>query len=231
MRILELLAFAPLTIAQLSEAVQAHPRTVRRVVERLVADEYVAPSPARRGTYEPTMRFVALAAQILDNSDVARRARPYIELLYAGTDHAAHLVAPSYHAVVCLVHCAGDEATRPRLRELVPAHATAGGKALLAWREPWCDSVLAGELSSFTEATITDPAALRRDLHEVRARGYATEDGEYERRVSAVAAPVVVDNIALAAVSVSGRGLDPQAVAERVTGTARDLAQDLAATR
>ena len=53
---------------------------------------------------------------------------------------------PSYRSALCLVHRAGGADARPQLRELVPAHATAGGKVLLAFRDAWRESVLAGVL-------------------------------------------------------------------------------------
>jgi predicted ArsR family transcriptional regulator len=41
LRVVELLAFAPLSAPQLARALGAHPRTVRRVLARLVEDEYL----------------------------------------------------------------------------------------------------------------------------------------------------------------------------------------------
>jgi DNA-binding IclR family transcriptional regulator len=228
MRLLELLAFAPLSAPQLAAALHAHPRTVRRVLTRLVDDGYLTRSEDARRLYEPTMRLVALAGQVVENSALARRARPYVALLHERTGAAAHLVVPSYQSVVCLVHCAeGAQDERPRLRELVPAHCTAGGKALLAWRDRWRDSVLAAPLERFTDRTVTEPAVLRRELEAVREQGHALEDGEYQRDVRAVAAPVVVAGAALGAVSVSGRRLDVEAAIAHVEQSAWQLADDL----
>ena len=54
------------------------------------------------------------------------------------------------------------------------------------------DSRLAAmELSRFTEKTLTDPERLRGDLDLVRSRGYATNLGERETEMGAVAVPVV----------------------------------------
>ena len=81
-------------------------------------------------------------------------------------------------------------AAGPHLRELVPCHCTAAGKALLAWRESWRDAVLAQPLESFTERTTTGPESLRRELARTVARGYAVEDREYEPDTRGLAAPV-----------------------------------------
>jgi IclR family transcriptional regulator, KDG regulon repressor len=228
MRVLELLAFAPLSAPQLAAAIHAQPRTVRRVLGRLVEDGYVTYRDDRRRVYEPTMRLVALAGQVVENSALARSARPYVALLHERAGATAHLVVPSYQSVLCLVHAGdGGDGGEPRLRELVPAHCTAGGKALLAWRDRWRESVLSAPLERFTEHTIVDPATLRRVLERVRADGHASEDAEYQPDARAVAAPVVVAGEALAALTVSGRRLDVDAARRAVLQTARELADGL----
>ncbi|MEA2419671.1 MAG: hypothetical protein QOE60_1877, partial [Thermoleophilaceae bacterium] len=102
---------------------------------------------------------------------------------------------PSYLSALCLVHDAGDVGSglRPHLRELVPCHCTAAGKALLAWRESWREAVLAESLRSFTDRTSTGPESLRRELARTVARGYAVEDREYEPDTRGLAAPVLDD--------------------------------------
>jgi DNA-binding IclR family transcriptional regulator len=230
MRILELLAFEPLSAPQLATALHAHPRTIRRVLHRLVDEDYLTCSDDRRRVYTPTMRIVALAGQVVERAPLARHARPYVRLLQERTGAEAHLVAPSYLSVVCIVHAdTGSGETAPRLREVIPAHATAGGKALLAFRDRWSESLLGVALARFTDRTITDSGALRRQLEEIRASGHALEDGEYERGVRAVAAPVLAGGIAVAALGVSGRQLNTSGHVARVAEVARELSSDLAA--
>jgi DNA-binding IclR family transcriptional regulator len=160
---------------------------------------------------------------------VARRGRPYIELLHERTRVAAHLMAPSYGQVVCLSHAAlGSQDEHPHLRELVPAHCTAAGKVLLAYRASWRASLLGAGLTAFTDRTVTDAARLEGELEQVRADGHAIEDGEYQVGVRAVGAPVLFGGEVVAAVSASGRRLDIDAVLPHVLRAARDLTQDLA---
>jgi DNA-binding IclR family transcriptional regulator len=230
MRILELLAFAPLSAPQLADALHAHPRTVRRVLVRLVDEGYLTQSQEGRRLYEPTMRLVALAGQVVEGSPLARRARPYVALLHERAGVTAHLMVPSYRSVLCLVHRAGSEPDYgpPRLRELVPAHCTAGGKALLAFRDRWRESLLASPLEGFTKQTVTDAGVLRRELEAVRHLGHATEDSEYQPRMRAVAAPVFgAGDEVVAALSVAARRLDLAAAARDVVRTARELSDDL----
>jgi DNA-binding IclR family transcriptional regulator len=228
MRIMELLAFGSLSVPQLAEALHAHQRTVRRVLAQLLEDEYVTVSDDGRRMYTPTMRLVALAGQIVERSALARRGRPYVALAQERTGATAHLLVPSYTSVLCLAHCDGNEEdVRPRLREVVPAHGAAGGKVLLAWRDRWRESVLADPLERMTSRTVTHAPSLRAELNRVRREGHATEDGELQPRVRAVAAAVRVSDDVVAALSVSGRRLNLAAATPRVIQLAAELSADL----
>jgi DNA-binding IclR family transcriptional regulator len=228
MRALELLAFGPLSVPQLAAAMQAHPRTVRRLLSRLEHEDYVVSRGRTRRMYEPTMRIVALAGQVVQNAPLARRAQPYVTLLCEQTRATAHLAVPSYQSVLCLVHeSRGMAEVRPQLRELIPAHCTAGGKALLAWREHWRESVLTTSLRAYTERTIVDPSELRRMLDASYQQGFAVEDGEYQVRVRAVAAPVCIEGEAVAALTASARDLDIDAAAPRAVALAAQLTENL----
>ncbi len=71
-------------------------------------------------------------------------------------------------------------------------HATGAGKALLgalpsARRDTLLDRL---ELRPYTAHTIVDPAALRRALDEVRERGFAIDDEEFDDGVRCIAVPV-----------------------------------------
>jgi DNA-binding IclR family transcriptional regulator len=187
---IEVLAFQPSSAPQVAGALQVHPRTARRLLNRLVADGWATRSEGRRRTYAPTMRIVALAAQLAERDPLAVAAAPVVGRLHEETGGVAHLAIPSYRSALCLVHRAGGPDARPQLRELVPAHATAAGKVLLAHRDEWRESVLAGELEPVTARTIAEPDALRAELAAIHERGHAVEDEEYLPGLRGVAVPV-----------------------------------------
>jgi DNA-binding IclR family transcriptional regulator len=100
-------------------------------------------------------------------------------------------------------------AARSSAHELVPPHCTASGKALLAWRHSWRDSVLSAPLRAFTRRTVTDPAALRAEAEAIRHQGYATEEDEFRPRRRAAAAPVFLpDGDPMASLSVTTTNAD-----------------------
>jgi IclR family transcriptional regulator, acetate operon repressor len=226
MRALEALAFRPMSASQVAAALQVHPRTARRLLNRLLEEEYVTRTDDARRLYVPTMRVVALAGQVVEHSSLTQPALPYVARLHEQTGAAAHLAVPSYRFALCLVHRAnGRDPVPPRIRELVPCHCTATGKVLLSWRDAWRESVLSAPLQRRTERTLTDPEAVLAEVEAIRDRGYATEDGELELGVRAVAAPVFSPSgEAVAALGASGVGEeDIEDVAGRVVELAREL--------
>ena len=230
MQALEVVAHQPASAPQVAEILQVHPRTARRLLSRLHEEGWLTRSADRSRRYAPTLRIVALAGQVLERAPLVDVATRYVSRLHDRTDATAHLAIPSYRSALCVLHAAnGAGVTHPQVRELLPCHCTAAGKALLSWRDEWRESVLSAPLERHTERTLVDPDAVRADVAGVRIRGYAIEDGEFQSGVRAVAAPVFSpDGEAVAALSVSTGG--EASLAELVTAvreTARDLMRAL----
>ena len=73
----------------------------------------------------------------------------------------------------------------------LPAHATATGKAILAFSDDeTIEEFLGNRLQQVAPRTITDRSRFREELATVRNRGYATESEESTHNLSCVAAPV-----------------------------------------
>jgi DNA-binding IclR family transcriptional regulator len=195
LRAMELLAVRPRSAPELADALGVHVRTARRVLKRLDSEGYVALTDDRRRRYRPTMRVVALAGQVVQRAELPVTALPHVTALRERVGASCHLCVPSHLFALCLVHDEGESggACRPHLRELVPCHCTAAGKALLAWRDAWRDAVLEQPLASFTERTNVGPESLRRELARTVARGYSVEDREYDGATRALAAPVFAE--------------------------------------
>jgi IclR family acetate operon transcriptional repressor len=198
----------------------------------MVHDGWLIRRDGPRPTYTPTMRIVALAAQLAQRAPLVRHALQLAADLHAGTGAAVHLAVPSYRSALRLVRATGQPGGEPALRDLAPAHAIAAGKLLLAFRDPWRDVVLAAPLPALTDRTLVDPGALRADLDAARERGYALEDGEFRAGGRAVAVPVrdgAGDVVAALALSSAAAPLD--ALLERsgaLAAAGEELSQRLA---
>jgi DNA-binding IclR family transcriptional regulator len=213
MEAIEMLAFEPLSAPQVAAAMGIHPRTARRMLNRLRDEGYLELSDDGRRLYSPTLRVVSLAGQIVARHRLVRIASAFVAPLAERTGTPAQLCIPSYRSVLAVLDTRAGSPAEPRVRELLPAHCTAGGKALLAWRHPWRDSVLGTPLHAFTDRTLTDPRELSVETDVIRRQGYATEYDEFRTGRRAAAAPVFLpDGDPMATLSATAtdedRGID-----------------------
>lgn len=209
MRALEVLAFQPLSAPQVGTALGIHPRTARRLLNRLREEGYLTRSDHAGRVYAPTMRLVALGGQIAERARLTVEAEDLVRNLSRCAGDEAHLAVPSYRSTLCVVHGDAEGRVQRRIGELVPCHCTALGKTLLAHRQTWCDSVLRSRLRACTSATLIDPARLRDEGVAVRERGYAVEAHEHRPGIRGVAAPVFApDGEVVAALGVCTGGFD-----------------------
>ncbi|HZU17118.1 MAG TPA: IclR family transcriptional regulator [Candidatus Dormibacteraeota bacterium] len=197
-----------LSLAELAHRVGATRSSVFRFVYTLEHLGYLRRDPATK-RYQLTARVLELGYRALAALDLPQLAQPYLERLRDQTNGSAHLgVLDDAH-----VRYVGRAASRLtfastiQIGSALPAHATAMGKVLLAWRDPcWLEDWLRRHpLQAFTERTHTDRDALLRELDGIRERGYAVSRGEYELGIEAVAAPLMgAGGEVVAAINVSG---------------------------
>jgi DNA-binding IclR family transcriptional regulator len=131
---------------------------------------------------------------------------PDLEELAVATGESVNLGVRQGSSVLVVLRVASPQPLRFEQEpgSLVPMHASAMGKALLAFMPP-AVRPRARRLAPFTPATITDPRALDAELASVRARGWAFNDEERNPGVRALAVPILDDRgDAVAAVAVQG---------------------------
>ena len=150
------------------------------------------------GRYRLGMRLVQLGNAVLARLDVRNVARPHLEALVADVGETATLSVAAERDAITVDFVPTDHYVRgvTHLGRPSVAHATAAGKAMLAFLNRLPEPPLA----RYTEKTITDPAALARELERIRARGWAAAYEEREDELNAIAAPVLDSHRELAAV-------------------------------
>ena len=192
-RVLDALAAAggELGTNELARACDINASTVSRLLATLAAAGYVE-HVAATGRYRLGVRLVQLGQAVLARLDVRERARPLLEALAGRTGETATLSLPSERDAVTADFVPGPASVISVARVGRPSvpHATAVGKAMLAFGPHGFDALGDAPLARYTSATIVDRAALRREVAAVRDRGYATAAGEREADLNALAAPV-----------------------------------------
>lgn len=202
--VLRVLAAAPepLTLAEVAHGAELNRAVARRVLLTLVDVGYVLsrgrefslrPRVLELGeAYRASLRLPALALPVM-----RRLSRATGQSISLGVLDGAEVVYVQRVAGARIVDAVLNVGTR------LPAHATAIGRVLLADLAPdeVADLLGPGPLEALTPRTVTDPTRLRGALAEVRARGYARIDEEFEQGLTTLAAPVVDDGVVVAAVN------------------------------
>jgi DNA-binding IclR family transcriptional regulator len=162
--------------------------TVSRLLSTLVGGGYVEHLPDS-GRYRLGPHLIRLANHMMSSIDLRAIARPHLAELERATGETATLSMAGEQAAVTVDFVASRKAVvsvaqvgRPSV-----AHATATGKVMLAFGSA---ALPDGELERFTDRTVTDGKALRREIEQVRAQGWAQAVKERESDLNAIAAPV-----------------------------------------
>jgi IclR family acetate operon transcriptional repressor len=226
------------TLTELASRTHLNISTCHHLLSTLVQWGYVAKIPGRR-TYALGARIVQLGHACLRQVDLPQRAQPFIERINETTGETVHLAVLQGDTVVTLVKREARHAVRVDAGGLArsdAAHATATGKAMLAWLpEDEIRRILAGRMLKFTPNTITEFPAFIEELRLVRRNGFAIDREEFQPGVICVGAAVRDHNGAVVgAISASTptmRANEPHlaAMREQVIAAARALSAELGA--
>jgi DNA-binding IclR family transcriptional regulator len=189
------------------------------------------------GKYQLGPALLHIGSRYLEGNELRLRGLQWSERLATQTGETVSIGAP-HDSLVLVVHHVLRPAEIPQalaVGSLIPAHATALGKALLAHR-PDLASVVAGrELATYTATTIGDPAGFTEQLRTIAGRGWAGDVEELLPGVASIAAPIEGrERVVIGAIAVSGpiericKDRSPRRdLAEQVMGSARAVSREL----
>jgi DNA-binding IclR family transcriptional regulator len=241
-RILKALAGGPgrLGVSELSARLGLAKGTVHGLL-RTLQDHGLVEQHADSDKYQLGPLLLQLSNRYLDLSDLRARSLAWSEALAARADEAVR-VGVFHGDGMLVVHHVFRPDTSLQILEvgsMLPLHATALGKAVLAYLDDEVRHDLVGdEPPRLTGQTLVTPGAIGRDLLTVRERGYATEKEEAVLGEAGVAAPIFDRHAdAIGAIGVAGpRERVLRRGRERTLGTAvieaaRGISRDLGAAR
>lgn len=162
---------------------------------------------------------------------IRQRSLPVMKELRDVTRQTVHLGMLDGADIVIVAVLRGEQAAPSPVRvgSRHPAHATALGKAMLAHSSPDAVTrILSRGLEKRTPRTICDPAALQRELVDIRALGVAVEREESITGLTCTASPVIGHGgLPRAAISVAGPAADasPERAAPAVRAAAAALSR------
>jgi IclR family transcriptional regulator, acetate operon repressor len=199
------------TLTELAGQLHISKSSAFALLQTLIARGFAADSGSRQNRrYRLGMALAKLGDAAEAQAPLVNVATPILRSLSSETGLTTRLVVPDgpYAVVVARVDAPGSVRFASHLGKREYPHCTSAGKALLAALPPERARALAMEagMPARTSRTITDPAALLRDLEIAAARGYAIDDEEDADGVFCVGA-AVLDRAGQCVAAISGTGL------------------------
>ena len=210
LRVIEAVAEAAggTTVSELARLLGCGKGTLSKMLATLERRHYVR-RDGETGRFHLTWRLLALAFGHADRAGVPRLFVPVLQELADETDELIQLALVDGDQVLFVAKAEGlGQSIRllPLVGMWAPVHATASGKLWLAsLPERELPRALGRQrLRAVAPRTITTMSALRRELSQIRAQGYAIADGELAEGGRAIAAAVRREGEMLGAVALSG---------------------------
>lgn len=183
----------PVSLSELVQAFDYSKSTLQRTLTTLEAANWLVRNRTDSALWEVSPRALLVRPHSLAGGELLSRAQGPMTSLRDQVDETIHLSVLNNLDGMVLIHrvdCSQAVRTFSPIGDRSPLHATAVGKAVLAYLPAVSlDVALARELEQYTPQTVDRPR-LESQLEEIRRAGYAINDREFRPGVSAVAAPI-----------------------------------------
>jgi IclR family KDG regulon transcriptional repressor len=181
-----------LSLTEIAKAMELPKSSVIRYLRTLERKEFIERD-------ELTQRYLLgpgplrLVSHDSRQGDLRRAAYPLLLQLRESSGETVNLAVPMGNKVVYVESMQSSHPVRTvrQVGEESPLHATAVGKAVLAFFPPQqLESLKSNALRQYTDRTITVWPTLLRELEKVRKQGFAIDDREGHREFRCVGAPI-----------------------------------------
>jgi IclR family acetate operon transcriptional repressor len=180
------------TLTELSNRTRLNISTCHHLLATLIKRNFVAKVPGKR-LYALGGRILSIGHACLQ-VDLPRRAQPYLEAVNKATGETVHLATLQGEDMVVLAVRDANHAVRVTTGKLgrhEAPHATAGGKAMMAWLpDDEVRRILGPTLKRWTANTIVDVDVFIEELATVRRLGHAMDREEFQPGVICIGAAI-----------------------------------------
>jgi IclR family transcriptional regulator, acetate operon repressor len=214
------------SLAELSRRTNLPKPTVHRLLASLEANGLVERVD---GGHQLGMRLFELGEHVPRRTRLREASLPFLQDLFEVSHETVHLGLLDGAEVVYVERIRGHRQNRvaSRVGGRQPAYCTGVGKALLAFNPATAEEVLTRPLPMRTRHTFTDPRLLSAELERIRASQLAFDREEHTLGITCVAAPIVVRDVAVAAVSITATSSDVERFAPAVKTAALGIRRAL----
>jgi IclR family transcriptional regulator, KDG regulon repressor len=183
----------PLSLAKISARVGLPKPTTFRLLQALCQRSLVQQDVVTRAYY-PGIKIFEWSNAVTRKLNLRTQALPELRELSQLTNETVHLAILDDAEVIYIDKEESQQTIRmfSAIGKRGPAYCTGVGKALLAHLPSVrLNRVLASKnLNRFTPRTITTANALKRELAQIRERGYAIDNAEHEANIYCIACPI-----------------------------------------
>lgn len=181
------------SVSELSARLALPKATVYRFLQTMKALGYVR-QELESERYGLTMKMFELGAKSLQYLDLIEIAQRQMQVLSNNTGETIHLGVLADNEVIYIhkIDAQYNLGMYSKIGRRAPIHATALGKALLAWETPErCDKLIANTtFTRFRENSITSSAEFLEELALTRQQKYGFDAEEFEEHMVCIAAPI-----------------------------------------
>jgi DNA-binding IclR family transcriptional regulator len=180
------------SLTQIAEAIHMSKTTVHRLLATLENKRFIT-RDSTTGLYRLGLRFIEMASLVLQDVDLHRWAKPYLQRLAAEYGETVDLSILDGSHVVYLEVIESPQRIKlaAAVGQRLPAYFTASGKALLAFLpEENVKKIISDNLAESSNHDQGSVQQMVEDLRVTVERGYAISEQEYEEEINAVAAPI-----------------------------------------
>ena len=194
---------------EISRKLGFHKATVSRILLNLKKHGYLQQNfKTKKFTLGPSILKLALSIHRSLNNNIVHFAKPYIDDLREKIKETVVLEVLSGENTIIAYIAEGPRPVRiaGTVGDILPAHVAAGAKAILAFSPPdvW-KKFFNGNLTRFTDNTITDSKILYKEFVDIRRQGFSFDNEEHDVGINAIGAPIFnSDRQPVASVVVAG---------------------------
>ncbi|AKT36070.1 IclR family transcriptional regulator [Chondromyces crocatus] len=195
----------PVGVSEVARQLGLSKSTVQRCLVTLHEAGWIRPEPDGPTRWVITAKSFGIARRVGDTRRLRATARPVLQRLHDTTGATVQLIVPEGREGILLERIAGMTLQHvflpPGTR--APLHLRAEGKAILSrLADRDLEAYLAEELAAPSPHAVVDPARVRRELLEIRTRGWALSKDELVEGISSIASPILdLEGRPLAAIS------------------------------
>lgn len=201
LRILEHVAFSPeaVGVTQIADSVSIAKSAAFKHLQTL-SDHGLVVQDASTARYRLGPKAWLIGQQAQSLNDITAIALPFMLAARNETGLGVVLSTPTASSAYVVLTCPGTHQIEIGVRtgSHLALHASAQGKVFLAWSSQVAaaasriglEELGKKSLTPVTPQTVTDIASLKREIDEIRARGYALAPQEALLGINAIAAPI-----------------------------------------